>query len=68
MSRVAVACSAVAFVAVPLSAQDAASPAGPPTVYVEPSGDGFEVYIAAAILKKGVPVSIVEKPESGCSC
>jgi hypothetical protein len=35
----------------------------PAMIYVEPIDDGFETYIVAAILKKKVPASVVEKPE-----
>ena len=35
-----------------------------PALYVAPPGDGFEVYLAAAIHKKGVPVRLVEKEEN----
>lgn len=34
-----------------------------PTVYVAPSGDGFEVYLAAAMHKKQVPITVVNKAD-----
>ena len=33
------------------------------TIYVEPTDDGFQNYIVAAILKKKVPANVVEKQE-----
>jgi len=35
----------------------------PPMIYVEPTADGFETYIVAAIIKKKVPASVVQKSE-----
>jgi hypothetical protein len=35
-----------------------------PTLYVQPSEDGFETYITAAMLKKKVPVTVVTKSDS----
>lgn len=35
----------------------------PETVFITPTPDNFEVYLAAAIVKKGVPVTVVTKPE-----
>jgi hypothetical protein len=35
-----------------------------PTLYIEPGTEGFEHYVAAAIIKKEVPVTMVTKPES----
>lgn len=35
-----------------------------PAIYVTPTSDGFETYIAAAISKKGVPAVVVDRPES----
>ncbi len=32
-------------------------------IYIEPTEDGFEVYLTAAMHKKGVPVSVVSNPE-----
>ncbi len=37
---------------------------GKPSVYVTPSDDGFEVYVAAALMKKDVPVTILSRPEN----
>src|SRR5262245_29810515 len=31
-----------------------------PTLYIAPTQDGFENYLAAAMMKKGVPVSVVD--------
>ncbi|PYR93577.1 MAG: hypothetical protein DMF84_09250 [Acidobacteria bacterium] len=31
-----------------------------PTLFIPPSGDGFEVYLAAAMVKKGVPVAVLD--------
>jgi len=31
-----------------------------PTLYIPPTGDGFEVYLAAAMVKKGVPVAVLD--------
>lgn len=47
----------VAFAFLPFAV--AAQPSRP-TVYIAPTGDGFEVYLAAAIVKKGVPVDVVD--------
>lgn len=35
-----------------------------PRLFITPAGDGFEVYLAAAMLKKGVPVSVIDKPDT----
>jgi hypothetical protein len=35
-----------------------------PALYIQPTEDGFETYITAAILKKKVPVTVVTKSES----
>jgi len=32
----------------------------PASLYIPPTGDGFEVYLAAAMLKKGVPVTVLD--------
>jgi hypothetical protein len=34
-----------------------------PTLFIQPSQDGFDVYLAAAIVKKGVPVTILDHEE-----
>ena len=34
-----------------------------PMVFIATTGDDFNVYLAAAIVKKGVPVTLVEKQE-----
>ena len=34
-----------------------------PSLYITPSDDGFEVYLAAAMVKKGVPVSVLDHEE-----
>lgn len=34
-----------------------------PTLYITPTGDNFEVYIAAAMSKKKVPVTVTKKAE-----
>ena len=44
-------------------AQPATPGATPAMIYVEPTDDGFETYIVAAILKKKVPASVVQKSE-----
>jgi hypothetical protein len=49
----------VCLIAAFTSAQEAK-----PTLYITPSGDGFDVYLAAAMSKKEVPVTVVEKPEN----
>jgi len=35
------------------------------TLYITPNDDGFEVYLAAAMTKKKVPVTVVTDPASG---
>jgi hypothetical protein len=35
----------------------------PPTVYIAPTADGFEVYLGAALVKKGVPVTVLDHQE-----
>jgi hypothetical protein len=35
-----------------------------PALYITPTGDGFEVYLSAAMIKKKVPVSVVVKDET----
>jgi len=49
---------AITFAAVNASAQ-----AQKHMVYIEPTEDGFEVYLTAALHKKGVPVSVVSNRE-----
>ena len=44
------------LVAVPAYAQT-------PTVFITPTKQGFEVYLAAALAKKQVPVAVVTQPE-----
>jgi hypothetical protein len=44
------------LVAVPAYAQT-------PTVFITPTPQGFEVYLAAALAKKQVPVAVVTQPE-----
>jgi hypothetical protein len=34
-----------------------------PAVFIPPTGDGFESYLAAAMVKKGVPVTVVDASE-----
>lgn len=34
------------------------------TIYIAPTGDGFDMYLAAAITKKKVPVSVMDKLEN----
>lgn len=33
-----------------------------PAIFIPPTGDGFDVYIAAAIAKKNVPATVVTSP------
>src|SRR5262245_2074914 len=33
------------------------------TLFITPTSDGFETYLAAAMIKKGVPVTVVTKEE-----
>lgn len=34
-----------------------------PSLYITPTPDGFEMYLAAAMLKKGVPVTVLDHEE-----
>jgi hypothetical protein len=34
-----------------------------PAIFITPTGDGFEVYVAAAIMKKDVPARLVDNAE-----
>jgi len=34
-----------------------------PTLFITPTEDNFETYLTAAVVKKGVPVTITAKPE-----
>src|SRR5262249_34907074 len=34
-----------------------------PSIYITPTGDGFETYLAAAIMKKAVPVVLLDHEE-----
>jgi hypothetical protein len=34
-----------------------------PTLFIIPTEDNFETYLTAAVVKKGVPVTITAKPE-----
>jgi hypothetical protein len=47
----------------PAAAQPVAPGAGTALIYVEPTDDGFDTYIVAAIIKKKVPASVVQKSE-----
>jgi hypothetical protein len=47
----------------PASAQTAVILAAKPAIYIAPTGDGFEVDLAAAIAKKEVPARVVENAE-----
>ena len=52
-------------VSVPSAAAQAEKPGPKPAmIYVEPTDDGFETYIVAAIIKKKVPASVVQKSET----
>jgi len=56
---------ALAVSGLAMSAQELpARPDARPALYVVPPGDGFDVYIAAALVKKGVPVKVVDKEEN----
>ena len=35
-----------------------------PAIFVPPTGDGFEVYICAALTKKNVPATVVTSPDT----
>lgn len=50
------------FVSVAVAALVATSAVAQPpaSLYIPPTGDGFEVYLAAAMLKKGVPVTVLD--------
>ena len=48
------ACTAV-LLAVPTLGQQEG-----PSIYITPTSDGFEVYLAAALVKKGVPVKVLD--------
>jgi len=50
----------VAILAAPMHAQSTEKS----TLYITPSEDGFEVYLSAAMHKKGVPVSVVSIPDN----
>ncbi len=43
-----------------LAAQNNPTPA---TIFVQPTDDGFQTYIVAAIVKKGVPVNVVDRED-----
>jgi hypothetical protein len=45
----------VALVAIPVLGQQEM-----PSLYITPTDDGFHVYLAAAMVKKGVPVSVLD--------
>jgi hypothetical protein len=55
MRRLAFALAFVVSLASVCRAQESA-----PTLYIPPTGDGFEVYLAAAMVKKGVPVTVLD--------
>ena len=62
-------CSAVLFglivlAAAPINSRaQAFPPTDKPSLYVKPVEDGFETYVAAAIIKKKVPVRLVTREE-----
>lgn len=45
---------AASFLATPFAQQSR------PSIYIPPSGDGFEVYLAAAMVKKEVPIEVLD--------
>lgn len=52
------------IVSVPVVAQEPApNPNDKPSVFIRPTEDGFETFIAAAIVKKKVPVTVTRKEE-----
>src|SRR5262245_57941737 len=58
MNRMLLSVVLVAVVAVTVGAQTQR-----PTVYIQPAEDGFETYLAAAITKKKVPITVMTVPE-----
>jgi D-arabinose 1-dehydrogenase-like Zn-dependent alcohol dehydrogenase len=46
-----------------IGAASASGQTAKPWVYITPTGDGFDSYLAAAMIKKGVPVSVVDKSD-----
>jgi len=44
----------------PAQAQPAASPA---SIFVQPTDDGFQTYVVAAIIKKKVPANVVDRDD-----
>jgi hypothetical protein len=55
MHRLATVAAFVLLVTAPAFAQ-----AEKPSLFITPSGDGFEVYLAAAMVKKEVPVRVLD--------
>jgi len=53
----------IALLTVPALAQEPAPPAGKPTVFIRPTDDGFQTFLAAAMVKKQVPVTVTIKEE-----
>lgn len=54
----------LALLVAPSAVQTQTPPASDkPTMFVKPTEDGFETYIAAAVIKKKVPVRLVTKEE-----
>jgi len=53
---------ASALASVSITAQDGTRPA-PVSIFVQPTDDGFQTYIIAAIVKKKVPVNLVDREE-----
>ncbi len=53
----------IAFVTLPMAAQQPLAQSEKPSLFVKTAEDGFENYIAAAIIKKKVPVRLVTKEE-----
>ena len=48
-----------ASIAVLLAAPTWGQPEGP-SIYITPTSDGFEVYLVSALVKKGVPVKVLD--------
>jgi hypothetical protein len=46
-----------------MGAMSASAQTARPWVYITPTGDGFDSYLAAAMIKKGVPVSVVDRSD-----
>jgi len=61
--RIAIALLIASALSISSFAAQAGAQPTPTTIFVQPTDDGFQTYIVAAIVKKKVPVNLVDREE-----